>query len=62
MNLSGKYLDVQGFSHKKLSVFEDFHQTYPNQPMMATECCSCMSQRGVDEDYCPNPKDGAKII
>mmetsp|Transcript_21955 Transcript_21955/g.65729 ORF Transcript_21955/g.65729 Transcript_21955/m.65729 type:complete len:445 (+) Transcript_21955:1830-3164(+) len=26
--------------------------------MAATECCSCMSQRGIDEDMCPNPKDG----
>ena len=26
--------------------------------MMATECCSCMSQRGVDQDACPSPKDG----
>lgn len=26
--------------------------------MCATECCSCMSQRGVDQDVCPNPKDG----
>ena len=26
--------------------------------MMATECCSCMSQRGVDQDACPDPADG----
>ena len=57
-NVSGMYLDVQGFSHKQLSVFTDFHNQYPDVPMMATECCSCMSQRGVDEDSCPQPEDG----
>ena len=25
-------------------------------PLMATECCSCLSQRGVDFDACPNPR------
>ena len=24
--------------------------------MMATECCSCLSQRGVDQDTCPKPR------
>lgn len=56
--LSGAFLDVQGFSHKSRSVFEPFHKQFPNKPMAATECCSCMSQRGVDEDVCPHPKDG----
>ena len=51
-------LDVQGFSHKAGSSFDDFHKQYPHKPMAATECCSCMSQRGVDEDVCPHPKDG----
>ena len=57
-NTSGFWLDVQGFSHKHATDFDDFHKDFPNKPMMATECCSCMSQRGVDEDVCPNPKDG----
>ena len=26
--------------------------------MLATECCSCMSQRGVDQDKCKDPQDG----
>merc|ERR1711871_1523511 len=29
---------------------------YPEKPMLATECCSCFSQRGVDKDYCPHPR------
>eukprot|EP00040_Diaphanoeca_grandis_P011360 m.58192 g.58192 ORF g.58192 m.58192 type:complete len:953 (+) comp22513_c0_seq2:99-2957(+) len=56
--VSGQYLDVQGFSHAHQSVFESFHKSNPTKPQCATECCSCMSQRGVDEDFCPNPKDG----
>eukprot|EP00658_Telonema_sp_P-2_P070449 TRINITY_DN5995_c0_g1_i2.p1 TRINITY_DN5995_c0_g1~~TRINITY_DN5995_c0_g1_i2.p1 ORF type:complete len:110 (-),score=33.81 TRINITY_DN5995_c0_g1_i2:30-359(-) len=47
-DLSSDYLDVQGFSHKQIDVFEKFHKAKPGKPMMATECCSCMSQRGVD--------------
>jgi hypothetical protein len=55
---SRMYLDVQGFSHKRADDFDEFHKLHPDQPMAATECCSCMSQRGVDQDVCPNPKDG----
>ena len=51
-------LDIQGFSHKSGSTFDAYHKLYPKKPMMATECCSCMSQRGVDQDACPKPKDG----
>ena len=51
-------LDIQGFSHKSGSTFDEFHSKHPDKPMMATECCSCMSQRGVDQDACPAPKDG----
>jgi beta-galactosidase/beta-glucuronidase len=57
-NLSTAFLDVQGFSHKHTSSFDAFKKLYPTVPMAATECCSCMSQRGVDQDVCPNPKDG----
>ena len=57
-DVSTDYLDVQGFSHKSTSVFESFHASHPEKPMLATECCSCMSQRGVDEDSCPSPMDG----
>jgi len=54
-------LHLQGFSHKSGSVFDTFHAAHPTQPMMATECCSCMSQRGVDTDACPDPKDGGCV-
>jgi len=57
-NLSSFFLDVQGFSHKHADVYAKFHAQHPDKPMMATECCSCMSQRGVDEDMCPHPQDG----
>jgi hypothetical protein len=53
-----QYLDIQGFSHKSGKEFDSFHQSHPEKPMMATECCSCMSQRGVDQDVCPEPEDG----
>jgi hypothetical protein len=52
---------IQGFSHKGGSIFDTFHAAHPTQPMMATECCSCMSQRGVDTDWCPEPKDGGCV-
>lgn len=53
---STQFLDIQGFSHKQGSDFDDFHAKYPTKPTMATECCSCLSQRGVDEDSCPKPR------
>eukprot|EP00035_Acanthoeca_spectabilis_P016130 m.326674 g.326674 ORF g.326674 m.326674 type:complete len:946 (-) comp16485_c0_seq4:4008-6845(-) len=56
--LSTDYLDVQGFSHKRTSDFVSFHASNPTKPMAATECCSCMSQRGIDQDFCPKPADG----
>lgn len=56
--ISTEYLDIQGFSHKSGSEFDSFHRQHPQKPMMATECCSCMSQRGVDQDACPKPEDG----
>lgn len=55
---STQYLDVQGFSHKGTKDFTDFHTAYPKKPIVASECCSCMSQRGIDQDVCPHPKDG----
>eukprot|EP01065_Artemidia_motanka_P030865 TRINITY_DN3700_c1_g1_i2.p1 TRINITY_DN3700_c1_g1~~TRINITY_DN3700_c1_g1_i2.p1 ORF type:complete len:955 (+),score=244.92 TRINITY_DN3700_c1_g1_i2:106-2970(+) len=57
-NTSTFYLDVQGLSHKSGSTFDDFHMKNPDKPEMATECCSCLSQRGEDQDFCPKPKDG----
>jgi hypothetical protein len=38
------------------STFDKFHAEHPKEPMMATECCSCLSQRGEDFDECPVPR------
>lgn len=51
-------LDVQGMSHKDGSVMDTFHKNNPAKPVLSSECCSCMSQRGVDQDFCPTPQDG----
>jgi len=56
--ISSQYLDVQGFSHKDGTTFDAFHAANPDKPTLATECCSCLSQRGVDYDTCPNPRPG----
>ena len=53
--LSGKSLDVQGFSHDHGAEFDHYHKENPKKPMMATECCSCLSQRGEDYDTCKLP-------
>ena len=53
---STKSLDVQGFSHRSGADFDAFHKLNPLQPEMATECCSCLSQRGSDFDTCPVPR------
>ena len=42
-------LDVQGFSHQGVDVFQDFHEQFPKRPVMASECCSCESQRDEDD-------------
>ena len=39
------FLDVQGFSHSKNITFETFHDKYPSQPTILSECCSCESDR-----------------
>lgn len=51
-------LDVQGFSHVTDDVFQAYHRAWPSRPTAATECCSCLSQRGEDGDRTPrvNPK------
>jgi beta-galactosidase/beta-glucuronidase len=54
--LSAKSLDVQGFSHDKSAEFDSYHKNNPTKPMMATECCSCLSQRGEDYDTCDSPR------
>ena len=42
-------IDVQGFSHMQGFIFDDFHSIYPNKPLINSECCSCVTQRGEDE-------------
>ena len=41
-------LDVQGFSHVDDTSFSAYHARWPAKPLAATECCSCETQRGVD--------------
>merc|ERR1711871_873054 len=54
-------LDVQGMSHKDGDTMDNFHKNNPNKPLVSSECCSCLSQRGVDVDECPKPRpDGCK--
>jgi hypothetical protein len=43
-------LDVQGFSHVDNNAFAEYHARWPAKPLAATECCSCETQRGVDND------------
>lgn len=43
-------LDVQGFSHVDDGTFSAYHARWPTKPLAATECCSCETQRGVDND------------
>ena len=47
-------IDVQGFSHRPGSVFDDFHKQFPSMPTIGSECCSCRTQRG--EDFPDNSK------
>jgi len=54
--LSALSLDVQGMSHRSGDVMDRFHKDNPSKPIVSSECCSCMSQRGVDTDFCPKPK------
>ena len=51
-----KVLDVQGFSHVHDNVFHDYHAAWPTKPLVASECCSCLTQRGEDDDLAPNPR------
>ena len=43
-----KVIDIQGLSHKPSSDFVSFHHQFPEKPLIASECCSCFTQR--DED------------
>lgn len=41
-------IDVQGFSHRSRSVFDECHAKEPDKPIFASECCSCPNMRGED--------------
>jgi hypothetical protein len=43
-------LDVQGFSHVSDSTFKAYHARWPAKPLVASECCSCETQRGEADD------------
>ena len=43
-------IDIQGFSHQTRADFIIFHEKYPEKPILATECCSCVNQRDEDSD------------
>ena len=43
-----KVIDIQGLSHNPSSSFYSFHAKFPKKPLIASECCSCFTQR--DED------------
>ncbi len=47
-------LDVQGFSHVDDGVFKSYHAAWPARPLVASECCSCETQRGEDADLAHN--------
>lgn len=44
----GNAIDVQGFSHRPGSQFDQFHAKFPHKASYASECCSCMTMRGED--------------
>ena len=48
-------LDVQGFSHVDDTSFAQYHARWPAKPLAATECCSCETQRGVDNGASEGP-------
>lgn len=47
-------LDVQGFSHVGSDVFAAYHARWPAKPLVASECCSCETQRGEADDIAYN--------
>lgn len=47
-------LDVQGFSHVSDTTFSQYHARWPGKPLVASECCSCETQRGEADDIAYN--------
>ena len=43
-------LDIMGMSHASSESVSVFHEREPSRPLMMSECCSCETQRGEDED------------
>lgn len=41
-------IDVQGLSHRYGVDFDTFHKNFPYKPLIGSECCSCVTQRGED--------------
>ena len=42
------FLDVQGISHAGLAELQQIEQLAQKRPLIASECCSCQSERGFD--------------
>ena len=40
------YIDVQGLSHPSLEMVEHAHKLNATKTVLASECCSCRTQRG----------------
>ena len=49
-DLLSKTIDVQGFSHQNRQAVDNCHRDMPTKPIFMSECCSCNTQRGEDED------------
>ncbi len=56
-----------GFSHAGGDTIWNFHEQEPAKPLVMSECCSCETQRGEDEDlrahrsrstFCGNENSG----
>ena len=48
-------LDIQGMSHRGGAHMDQWHQANPSKPYFSSEAVICMSERGVDSDFCPEP-------
>ena len=51
-------LDVMGFSHDSYETIYAFHKAEPGKPLVMTECCSCETQRGEDDDL---PRNASEV-
>jgi hypothetical protein len=45
-----KNMDVQGFSHVGRDTLSQYHTQFPTKPEFSSECCSCNTQRGEDQN------------